>query len=239
MSMRTSSTRSSESTNPYLSSSPRTRKSVRERMERRPRCSSWPADPRAPAHDAVAAFTLSSRVVQRDFSLCGKNERVTESGQEHEYLTESGQLHQQPTEPRPRRPVAVVVLVATAFIVAVAIGVGTRTLIPSTSDRVTPNVGNPLSSGRTTASNSTSSDINVSRIADTVNPAVVNIDTMLSGGGRAAGTGMVITSSGEILTNNHVIAGATDIMVDFGGTGRTRSARVVGYDVTQDIPLLR
>ena len=164
---------------------------------------------------------------------------MTESGEEHEYLTESGQLHQQPTEPRPRRPVAIVVLVATAFIVAVAIGVGTRTLIPSTSDRVTPSLGDPLSSGRTTASNSTSSDINVSRIADTVNPAVVNIDTTLSGGGRAAGTGMVITSSGEILTNNHVIVGATDITVDFGGTGRTRSARVVGYDVTHDIALLR
>src|SRR4029077_16664866 len=48
---------------------------------------------------------------------------------------------------------------------------------------------------------------------------------------RAAGTGMVLTSSGEILTNNHVIRGATRITVTVPGTGRSYSAKVVGYDV--------
>ena len=41
---------------------------------------------------------------------------------------------------------------------------------------------------------------------------------------------MVLTSSGEILTNNHVIRGATDIKVRVPSTGRSYAAEVVGYD---------
>src|SRR4051812_11045997 len=47
----------------------------------------------------------------------------------------------------------------------------------------------------------------------------------------AAGTGMVLTSSGEILTNNHVIRGATKITVVVPGTSYAYTANVVGYDV--------
>jgi len=56
---------------------------------------------------------------------------------------------------------------------------------------------------------------------------------------RAAGTGMVLTSSGEILTNNHVIRGATRITVTVPGTGRSYSAKVVGYDVADDVAVLQ
>ncbi len=55
----------------------------------------------------------------------------------------------------------------------------------------------------------------------------------------AAGTGMVIGSSGEILTNNHVISGASRITVTVPGTGRTYTAKVVGYDVSDDVALLK
>ena len=40
---------------------------------------------------------------------------------------------------------------------------------------------------------------------------------------------MVLTSSGEVLTNNHVIRGATEIRVKVPGTGRSYPAEVVGY----------
>jgi S1-C subfamily serine protease len=49
----------------------------------------------------------------------------------------------------------------------------------------------------------------------------------------------VLTSSGEILTNNHVIAGATTIRVVVPGTKGAYTARVVGYDTTADIAVLR
>src|SRR5205085_7699677 len=58
-------------------------------------------------------------------------------------------------------------------------------------------------------------------------------------GGAAAGTGMVLTSSGEVLTNNHVISGATTIKVVVPKTGHSYTARVVGYDRTADVALLQ
>jgi S1-C subfamily serine protease len=69
---------------------------------------------------------------------------------------------------------------------------------------------------------------------------VVDINTVLQyQGARAAGTGMVLTSSGEILTNNHVIEGATSITVTVVSTGATYTASVVGTDPTDDIAVLQ
>ena len=50
---------------------------------------------------------------------------------------------------------------------------------------------------------------------------------------------MVLTSSGKILTNNHVIRGATQITVVVPETSRTYTAKVVGYAVTDDVAVLR
>ena len=55
----------------------------------------------------------------------------------------------------------------------------------------------------------------------------------------ATGTGMVLTSSGTILTNNHVIRGATRITVVVPGTNRTYTAKVAGYAVADDVAVLR
>ena len=73
-----------------------------------------------------------------------------------------------------------------------------------------------------------------------IGTGVVVIKTALAyQGGSAAGTGMVLTSSGEILTNNHVIRGATTIKVVVPRTSRTYTAKVVGYDVTDDVAVLQ
>jgi S1-C subfamily serine protease len=73
-----------------------------------------------------------------------------------------------------------------------------------------------------------------------VGTGVVVIETNLGyQGGQAAGTGMVLTSSGEILTNNHVIRGATEIKVVLPNTGQSYTAQVVGYDVPHDVAVLR
>ncbi|MGI9079212.1 MAG: S1C family serine protease [Acidimicrobiales bacterium] len=69
---------------------------------------------------------------------------------------------------------------------------------------------------------------------------VVDIDTELGyQGARAAGTGMVLTASGEVLTNNHVVAGATSITATAVDTGRTYPARVVGTDPTEDVAVIQ
>jgi S1-C subfamily serine protease len=66
----------------------------------------------------------------------------------------------------------------------------------------------------------------------------VNV-TIDYGTAQGAGTGMVLTSSGEVLTNNHVIDGATSVSVTDVGNGRTYAATVVGYSVANDIAVLQ
>jgi S1-C subfamily serine protease len=74
----------------------------------------------------------------------------------------------------------------------------------------------------------------------TVQAGVVVVRTNLAyENGAAAGTGMVLTASGEVLTNNHVIRGATTIRVAVPQTKKTYLARVVGYDLAADVALLR
>jgi S1-C subfamily serine protease len=73
-----------------------------------------------------------------------------------------------------------------------------------------------------------------------IGTGVVVIDTNLAyQNASAAGTGIVLTSSGEILTNNHVIAGATTIRVVVPKTTHAYTARVVGYDTTADVAVLQ
>src|SRR3954452_13440319 len=55
----------------------------------------------------------------------------------------------------------------------------------------------------------------------------------------AAGTGMVLTSSGRILTNNHVIAGATTIRVALPNTTHRYAACVVDDDIADDVAVLQ
>jgi S1-C subfamily serine protease len=78
------------------------------------------------------------------------------------------------------------------------------------------------------------------QIAAKVDPGLVDVVTTLGyQGGAAAGTGMVLTPNGEVLTNNHVIDGATSIKITDVGNGRTYPARVVGYDKTHDVAVLQ
>lgn len=69
---------------------------------------------------------------------------------------------------------------------------------------------------------------------------VVEIDTELGyQNASGAGTGMVLTSDGEVLTNNHVVQGATRISVTIASTGATYTATVVGTDPTDDVAVLK
>src|SRR5437588_10234890 len=84
--------------------------------------------------------------------------------------------------------------------------------------------------------------LSTAAIAALVSPAVVDVNSALGlQGGSAAGTGMLLSSSGEVLTNNHVIAGASpgSISVQIAGTGRGYPATIVGQDPTDDVALLQ
>jgi S1-C subfamily serine protease len=60
-----------------------------------------------------------------------------------------------------------------------------------------------------------------------------------SGGGVATGSGFVIDGEGHILTNNHVIEGASNIEVKLGASDTEYTAEVVGADPASDLALLK
>jgi S1-C subfamily serine protease len=67
---------------------------------------------------------------------------------------------------------------------------------------------------------------------------VINTNLALQNG-SAAGTGVVLAKNGEVMTNNHVIRGATTIKVVVPATKRTYTATVLGYNIIDDIALLK
>lgn len=80
----------------------------------------------------------------------------------------------------------------------------------------------------------------LSAVAAKVDPAVVDINVVFGDqGAYGAGTGVVLTSDGLVLTNNHVIEGATTISVTDIGNGRTYDGHVLGYDPSADIALVK
>src|SRR5271170_1288525 len=92
--------------------------------------------------------------------------------------------------------------------------------------------------GIVTATSKTS--LSASQIASRVDPALVDVvSTDGYQGATSAGTGIVLSSTGEVLTNNHVVNGATSIKVTDIGNGKTYTASVVGYDDSHDVAVIQ
>lgn len=143
-----------------------------------------------------------------------------------------------PPRPRPSRTGRGLASVAALVVATALAGYGIRQ-VESQSSSWPATRARPVASADT-GSSPASGSFDANAIAAQVDPAVVDINTVLSNGqGEAAGTGMVLTSSGEVVTNNHVIANATDISVQIGGTGRSHPASVLGYNVSEDVALLK
>jgi len=93
-------------------------------------------------------------------------------------------------------------------------------------------------SGQDSSASSSTSTVNSEPATAEESTGVVLIDTVLTDG-EAAGTGIVLTGNGEILTNYHVVEGSTSIKVTVMGTGKAYTATVVGHDQTDDVALLQ
>ncbi|HKA02670.1 MAG TPA: trypsin-like peptidase domain-containing protein [Acidimicrobiales bacterium] len=95
----------------------------------------------------------------------------------------------------------------------------------------------PATSPSPSSSNGSS---NGSSSGSSLETGVVDVNVKLAyENGAAAGTGIILTASGEVLTNHHVVDGATSISVRVVSTGKTYSATVLGSDATDDIALLQ
>lgn len=74
-----------------------------------------------------------------------------------------------------------------------------------------------------------------------VAPSVVTISAIVRspfGTGESVGTGVVVSSDGEILTNAHVVDGATEVRVRFAGDTEPTAAKIVAADAANDLALL-
>lgn len=85
----------------------------------------------------------------------------------------------------------------------------------------------------------------VVRVVETVGPAVVSIRVKVprgrsapAGTGEGAGSGVIFTPDGFILTNNHVVENATDVQVSLPD-GSSYTAQVIGTDPATDLAVIR
>lgn len=121
------------------------------------------------------------------------------------------------------------------------------TTINATSDESTasPDTGDVLPpgsldrSGLSGAGSSQTAGLDVTTATEDQAAGVVIVETV-NGYSRSAsaGTGIVLTADGLVLTNNHVIEGATQVQVSDPSTGEVYAATVVGADPTSDIAVL-
>ncbi|MGW4246787.1 S1C family serine protease [Nocardia sp. NPDC004722] len=126
---------------------------------------------------------------------------------------------------------AAVALAATLGLVAC----GPNTLVP----------GNPVaqSPGQVTQSQPidfSTPPADLDSAAQSVVPGIVDVNTELGlQNGEGAGTGIVLSSDGIVLTNNHVVEGATKISVTDLGNGQTYDAVVLGFDRSEDMAVIK
>lgn len=138
-----------------------------------------------------------------------------------------------PTPHHRRRAPRSIGLLAAVALAAAAVGGGTATLVErwAGGDSSASSPGVP----GTNASKNTNGT--VAGVAQAVSPSIVEISAT-STSGQSTGSGVIITSGGEIITNNHVIAGADQVKVRMSD-GRTYTASVVGTDPDKDLALIK
>ncbi|MEV0223377.1 trypsin-like peptidase domain-containing protein [Streptomyces sp. NPDC050704] len=139
----------------------------------------------------------------------------------------------EPVSAAPRRrakgPLA---LLAAVAIAAAAVGGGTAYAFQE------------LAGSDTVATSSTTTSVlpaskkgSVAAVAEAVSPSIVEISAT-SNAGQATGSGVIITTGGEIITNNHVVSGASQIKVQLSD-GKSYTAKVVGTDSKKDLALIK
>jgi putative serine protease PepD len=148
---------------------------------------------------------------------------------------------------------------ALACLVAAALAVGITKAVesddngggvsapPATTAPTTTTVTPTAASSGSTASpipiGNTSTGLDVTAIVNQVRPSVVKVAVDIRGGGQGVGegvgTGVILTSDGEILTNAHVVADASQVRVVLDGETDPIPAKVLGTDVGNDLALIK
>jgi len=136
----------------------------------------------------------------------------------------------------PRRAGAAVALCALAAVTSIAGGFVGHRLADDGATATAPAAAAPQVASAT--SGGTSGGLDVAAVLGVVEGAVADIQAR---GARTSGqgSGVVFTADGLVLTNAHVVEGATQVTVTVPGDRRARPATVVGADASRDIAVLR
>ncbi|MFE2184844.1 S1C family serine protease [Streptomyces sp. NPDC059455] len=129
---------------------------------------------------------------------------------------------------RASRPVALIAAVAA---VSALVGGGAAALVTNATQKSDTTISTPVVNAKST------SQSGVSAVAAAVSPSIVEVSASGTSG-QSTGSGVVITSGGEIITNNHVVSGADAIKVTFSD-GSKKTATVVGTDSKKDLALIK
>ena len=114
---------------------------------------------------------------------------------------------------------------------------------PSTTATSSPaQPSTPTTAAPVPPAGGTTAPLDVKGVLAKVEPAVVSITTSIRSGGfrngQAAGTGMILTADGKVVTNAHVVAGANTIRVAIPGQG-TKTAHLLGSDAANDVAVVQ
>ncbi len=139
-----------------------------------------------------------------------------------------------PAPPQPPRRFRRGTLAVVAAATLVAGGVGGTVGALLGGDGASPAAATPVSTA-TTAADSKATD--VSAVVAKVAPSVVQVNVRTASA-EGIGSGVIISSDGKIVTNNHVVADAAEVTVTLSD-GRTVDAKVLGTDPDSDLAVIQ
>jgi S1-C subfamily serine protease len=149
-----------------------------------------------------------------------------------------GQWPAEPRHPARRRVIAagMAALAAAAVVGGIAIAQGRSDTVSGTGSnaQLLPTIPGDMNRGH----DGTSASVSLAT-AEQEKGIVTIVSVLKYQNAESAGTGMILTSDGEVLTNNHVIDGATSITVTVASTGKSYRADVVGTDPSDDVAVLQ
>jgi S1-C subfamily serine protease len=142
--------------------------------------------------------------------------------------------------------VSLVVLIVAGLALAVVLVVknrstGSKKPAGQSSVSTTDTTPGAQTSSTPTPANTAAGALDPAKVAAAVNPWLVELTIKRPGGATDTGNGIVLTSDGQFMANDHLVDGALSIMGTVGGPGasRTYTATVIGHDSPRDIGLLQ
>ncbi|WP_405536527.1 trypsin-like peptidase domain-containing protein [Streptomyces sp. NBC_00075] len=200
----------------------------------------WPPPPayepptvQQPAYQEPAQVQAQSQAPQTPQAPYGQQATYEQPAATATLLAEAPADAPEAAPARKKRAKGPFALLAAVAIVAAAIGGGTAYGI----QELTNSDSAVTSSSTSTNVVPSSAKGTVSGVAAAVSPSIVEINAT-SNAGSSTGSGVIITSDGEIITNNHVISGASSIKVSTSD-GKSYTAKVVGTDSKKDLALIK